>query len=292
MPTTVGSGHVATFRSISASARKRTRARIAGSHRVSPTLPACVAAIDFRFETRCGLRSSGRRQGLEPRSLPRIKLLLSFSCHDSTPVTMGVAGPGWWGCGAQEILLSFGVRRSLSCVCGVRLPGSGGSIVRRLARQREIVRRFPAGRSVLPGFGPAGDRVPIPRRGGQSGRAWYCRRRDGARSTRRRGDRIRGGARGTRGGAGRRDRLGRRQCCGGRQCRRRRRLVAGALRHRLRPMHGRQRQSGMGTTRPRPGLSLSAACLRLRSDLVAECVPEEVDHASRVIAAPGHSIEY
>jgi hypothetical protein len=266
MPTTVGSGHVATFRSISASAPKRTPARIAGSHRVSTRSSSAGFRGGYRFSVRDSLRASIER----PRSLPRIKLLLSFSCHDSTPVTMGVAGPGWWGCGAQKILLSFGVRRSLSCVCGVRFPGSGGSIVRRLARQREVVRRFPAGRSVLPGFGPAGDRVPIPRRGGQSGRARYCRRGDGARGTRRRGDRIRGGARGTRGGAGRRDRLGRRQCCRGRQCRRRRRLAAGALRHRLRPMHGRQGQSGRGTARPRPGLSLSAAGLRLlRSDLVA-----------------------
>jgi hypothetical protein len=48
----------------------------------------------------------------------------------------------------------------------------------------------------------------------------------------------------------------------------------------------------MGTTRPRPGLSLSAACLRLRSDLVAARLPEGVDYTSRVIAALGHSIEH
>ena len=206
---------------------------------------------------------------------------------------MGVAGPGWWGCGAQKILLSFGVRRSLSCLCGGALPR-----VRRFHRSPPCPAR--GSRTTLSGgtistarLRPSRRSGTNPPRGGQSGRAWYCRRRDGARSTRRRGDRIRGGARGTRGGAGRRDRLGRRQCCGGRQCRRRRRLAAGALRHRLRAMHGRQRQSGRGPPGPGPVYAYPPPAYDYYDpSLVAARLPEEVDHASRVIAALGHSIEH
>jgi hypothetical protein len=215
------------------------------------------------------------------RSLPRIKLFLSFSCHDSISVTMGVAGPGWWGCGDQKILLSSGVRRSLSR--GVCVPRSGGSDVGRLAGQGEVVRVFPAGRSILSGFGAASDRIPVARRGGQSGRAWYCCRRHRAWGSRRCGVRIRGGACGPRRGIGRGYRPGGRQRHRRRQCGRCRRLVAGALRHRLRAVHGRQGQSDRRTAaRPRPGLS--AACLRLlRSVVVAERHRERGRAAYKII---------
>lgn len=180
---------------------------------------------------------------------------------------MGVAGPGWWGCGVQKILLSSGVRRSLSR--GVRVARSGGSDVGGLAGQGEIVRIFPAGRSILSGFGAAGDWIPVARRGGQSGGGRQRGRGHGARCPDRPRVRIGGGARGNRRGARRRYRLGRGQCGRRRQRERRRRLAAGAIRHRLRPVHGCQGQPDRWTAaRPRP--DLSAASLRLlRSQLVA-----------------------
>src|SRR5262249_25190222 len=48
-------------------------------HRRGDAAPACIA----------DLGSGGRQRSARSKSLPRIKLLLSFSCHDSIPGTLG-----------------------------------------------------------------------------------------------------------------------------------------------------------------------------------------------------------